>query len=447
MEFRLLGPIEAVRDGRSLPLGGPKQRAVLALLLLHANEVVSRDRLIEALWADREPGTAGAQPRRPGLAATQGIRAGRARCVTRARRLRPRGRARADRRAPLRGVARGRTGGRTPRANRPTRSRALEDALALWRGEALGDLAYEEFARTDVERLGGSAPRRSRGADRGRARARTPRPARPRARGTDGEASAARAAARAAHARALPVGAAGRGAAGVRGHAQAARRGARHRAGPAAYEISSRPSFVRTRRSTSPRTASETRRRRVLVGSSALVLAGAAVALFVGLTQGGTESAQALADPDSNVFLSAATGELVRAAPCPRHGSRRLRRRTRCGASRRRAISRGSIPRRGKEVATLGLGIKPSGACVGEGSVWVTDRNSPTLFRIDPTVNEDVERFPTPDEGVETHLTGEVAVGAGSVWVGHGAFNPGAWRRAPRPGNGRRAESLLDPRR
>ena len=48
MEFRLLGPVDALRDGRSVALGGAKPRALLALLLLHANEVVSRDRLIDA---------------------------------------------------------------------------------------------------------------------------------------------------------------------------------------------------------------------------------------------------------------------------------------------------------------------------------------------------------------------------------------------------------------
>src|SRR5215203_1604514 len=55
MEFRLLGPVEAVRDHRPLPLGGAKPRALLAFLVLHANEVVSRDRLIEALWPERAP--------------------------------------------------------------------------------------------------------------------------------------------------------------------------------------------------------------------------------------------------------------------------------------------------------------------------------------------------------------------------------------------------------
>src|SRR5947208_15164477 len=58
MEFRLLGPLEVLRDGRALAVGGTKQRALLALLLLHANEVVSRDTLIDELWGERPPGTA-----------------------------------------------------------------------------------------------------------------------------------------------------------------------------------------------------------------------------------------------------------------------------------------------------------------------------------------------------------------------------------------------------
>src|SRR6476620_9526497 len=58
MQYRVLGPLE-VRDGEeSLPLAGAKQRAVLALLLLHANQVLSRDRLIDELWGDKPPATA-----------------------------------------------------------------------------------------------------------------------------------------------------------------------------------------------------------------------------------------------------------------------------------------------------------------------------------------------------------------------------------------------------
>jgi DNA-binding SARP family transcriptional activator len=55
IEFRILGPLEATSDGRVLPLGSPKLRALLALLLLHANETVSRDRLIEELWGEEPP--------------------------------------------------------------------------------------------------------------------------------------------------------------------------------------------------------------------------------------------------------------------------------------------------------------------------------------------------------------------------------------------------------
>src|SRR5690349_11567964 len=58
MEFRVLGPLEVEADGRLLKLGGAQPRALLALLLLHANEVVSRDRLIEELWDGQAPETA-----------------------------------------------------------------------------------------------------------------------------------------------------------------------------------------------------------------------------------------------------------------------------------------------------------------------------------------------------------------------------------------------------
>jgi len=54
----VLGPVEVRVDGRPVPLGGPKPRALLAVLLLHRNEVVSRDRLIESLWGERPPSSA-----------------------------------------------------------------------------------------------------------------------------------------------------------------------------------------------------------------------------------------------------------------------------------------------------------------------------------------------------------------------------------------------------
>ena len=58
MDFRVLGPVQAFDDGRALPLGGPKQRALLAELLLHGGAVVSRDHLIEAVWGEGPPESA-----------------------------------------------------------------------------------------------------------------------------------------------------------------------------------------------------------------------------------------------------------------------------------------------------------------------------------------------------------------------------------------------------
>jgi YVTN family beta-propeller protein len=58
MQFRVLGPLEVVEDGRPLLLGGPKQRAVMALLVLQANRPVSKDRLIDAIWGERPPASA-----------------------------------------------------------------------------------------------------------------------------------------------------------------------------------------------------------------------------------------------------------------------------------------------------------------------------------------------------------------------------------------------------
>ena len=58
MEFRILGPLEVVTDEGTIPLGGPKQRAVLAHLILRANHPIHADRLIDGLWGDEPPETA-----------------------------------------------------------------------------------------------------------------------------------------------------------------------------------------------------------------------------------------------------------------------------------------------------------------------------------------------------------------------------------------------------
>jgi DNA-binding SARP family transcriptional activator len=58
MDFRILGPLEAFDEGRAVVLGGGKQRALLAVFLLHRGEALSTDRLIDELWGERPPATA-----------------------------------------------------------------------------------------------------------------------------------------------------------------------------------------------------------------------------------------------------------------------------------------------------------------------------------------------------------------------------------------------------
>jgi DNA-binding SARP family transcriptional activator len=58
MQFRMLGTLEVLDGGRPVPLGRPKQRVVLAILLVHANRVVALDRLVEELWGEDPPAQA-----------------------------------------------------------------------------------------------------------------------------------------------------------------------------------------------------------------------------------------------------------------------------------------------------------------------------------------------------------------------------------------------------
>jgi len=58
VEFQLLGPVEATVDGRPIPLGATKQRALLAMLALHANATVPVERLVDGLWGEDPPATA-----------------------------------------------------------------------------------------------------------------------------------------------------------------------------------------------------------------------------------------------------------------------------------------------------------------------------------------------------------------------------------------------------
>jgi DNA-binding SARP family transcriptional activator len=150
MEFRILGPLGVWDEGGEVSLGGRKPRALLAVLLLHPNEVVSADRLIDELWGDDSPDRAHAALRvnvsRLRKALAHDLLATRSpgyaiRVETdeldlhRFERLVDEGRS-----LLARGLA-------------ADASQRLHEALSLWKGPALADFTYERFAQAAIVRL------------------------------------------------------------------------------------------------------------------------------------------------------------------------------------------------------------------------------------------------------------------------------------------------------
>jgi YVTN family beta-propeller protein len=150
IEFRILGPLEVEHEGRLVPLGGTRQRAVLAILVLHRGEVVSMDRLVDELWGERPPDTA---------TKTVQVYVSRLRKELGQEFVLTRGggyvldlepaqldvehfeRLAGDGRAAL------------ERGEAASASELLRQALSVWRGRALADLAYEPFAQAHIARL------------------------------------------------------------------------------------------------------------------------------------------------------------------------------------------------------------------------------------------------------------------------------------------------------
>ncbi|HEY3238753.1 MAG TPA: BTAD domain-containing putative transcriptional regulator, partial [Acidimicrobiia bacterium] len=157
MEFRLLGNLEVTEGAAFLDVGGAKQRALLAILLLHVNQVVPTDRLADKLWGGEPP---------PGATATlqsyvSGLR----------RALEP-GRSAEDHRLIVTrrpgyviqlgpdqlDVARFETlvaqaSQALVRCDWARAASLSRHALELWRGPALADFAYEPFAQAEAARL------------------------------------------------------------------------------------------------------------------------------------------------------------------------------------------------------------------------------------------------------------------------------------------------------
>jgi len=148
VEFKVLGPLEVTRDGRAIELGAPRQRAVLAFLLLHANEVVPTDRLAEALWAGKIPKTAVKAIQVYVSALRKAFGSARDVLETRGPGYLLRVRAgEFDLHEFERLLVRAR--GEELGASLAT----LRDALSLWRGAPLSDFAYEAFVQPEAARL------------------------------------------------------------------------------------------------------------------------------------------------------------------------------------------------------------------------------------------------------------------------------------------------------
>jgi len=150
MEVRLLGPLELAEGGRQVVSGGARQRAVLALLVLHANEVVPSERLLVELWGEDAPPSA-----------ANALQA----AVSRLRRALPQGRLVTRTPGYLfrafpdeldlgrfeRLLGRGRQALAAGAAEEAARTLRL--ALSVWRGPALADFRYEPFAQAEIARL------------------------------------------------------------------------------------------------------------------------------------------------------------------------------------------------------------------------------------------------------------------------------------------------------
>ena len=146
LQFGILGPLEVLDRGEPLPLGGRKQRLLLALLLLRAGEVVSSDRLIDGLWGDETPPTApvALQVHVSNLRRALGD-AGEV--ITRA----PGYLMHPGDALDLRRFER--LLGEAEIAETPAAAPILHRALDLWRGPPLDDLAYERGLQTAIARL------------------------------------------------------------------------------------------------------------------------------------------------------------------------------------------------------------------------------------------------------------------------------------------------------
>ena len=381
MEFRVLGPLEASQDGRLVPLGGAKQRALLATLLVRANRVVSADALLDELWGDRPPESAANM--------VQGY-------VSRLRKLLSTGngdlivnsppgyvlRIDADRvdshrfEQLVREATEARANGQLEAAGT-----ILREALALWRGAALADVELNSFVELELKRL-----------EELRLTALEERIEVDLELGRHGEVVAELEALVAEHPLRerlrrdlmLALYRCGRQSEALEVHRDGRQR--------LVEELGIEPSralreleraiLAQDASLEAPpplgfeapaRTAAFSHRRRRLLATAAALAAGSAIAaIAVGLTRG---SSRVTVPPNAVGVIDPATNKVTDAVP---------------------------------------VGAGPSGIAVGEGAIWIANRDDKTVARVDPRTHEIEQTIPV--EGTPTGI----AAARGGVWVAHG---------------------------
>lgn len=411
MDFRILGPLEVTGDDGPLSLpGGHGQRALLLYLLLHANEVVPTERLIDALWPAEPPATAQKMVQ---VYVSQLRKSLGDRLVTR-----PPGYVLELRDGEV-DAARAEALGREARGIAPDDALPLlEDALGSWRGEALLDVRYDDFAQPEIARL-----------DELRLALVELRIDTELALGRDGELVPELERLVGEHPlrerfRAQLMTALYRS--GRQGDALAAFQDARR---VLLDELGLEPGdeLRRLQRAilehdsslAAPRPLIERafRHRRLIGLVGALLLAGAVTAAVIELT-GGRTAAIPLR-PNSIAALDPATLDVVAVVPVGERPTALI------FAFDSLWVANGDDgtvmrvdPRTGRVLATIGIGSDEADLAAGYGSVWVADGNAGTLTRIDPAQNA-VQRtigfgridplFPKP--------VFNVAIGTGGVWI------------------------------
>ena len=390
MEYRILGPFEVSDNGRGIEIGGPKPRALLAVLLLHANEVVSPDVLIDELWGETPPATAvktlQAHVSRlrkalngEGDASTHGTGVLRTSGHGYLLRVEP-DQLDADRvRDMVDEARRARHDGKPEQA-----AEELRRALAVWRGPALADFAYESFARAEIARL-----------DELQLTALEERIEADLAVGQHGELIGELESLVARHPLRerlrgqlmLALYRSGRQAEALHVY-QAGRLALAQQVGLEPSQSLQRlerrildqdPVLVPRAARGPPRTGRAVSRRLVIAGFAALAVAVAAGGF--GLIRYGGE-------PVSDNRAAIAGGS-----------------------------ARSLDPRTGKPLASVPLGTAPLSIAAGAGGVWVLDAEDRTVSQIDPNEHSLVRTFSTGSTPTD------IAAGAGTLWIGNGFRN------------------------